>query len=130
MVVTQYLKRHPKSKLKKYLPELRRLSKLPFGDAGRDNTSGLKGYSKAWQKAACKDAEFIQTQLDVGHAMYLKPALKYAASVGIKSNLGKALFYGKWMFVCYLQILFSQTVILYWKLRLSKQIPSSSMDGK
>lgn len=95
MVVTQYLKRHPKSKLKKYLPELRRLSKLPFGDAGRDNTSGLKGYSKAWQKAACKDAEFIQTQLDVGHAMYLKPALKYAASVGIKSNLGKALFYGK-----------------------------------
>lgn len=130
MVVTQYLKRHPKSKLKKYLPELRRLSKLPFGDAGRDNTSGLKGYSKAWQKAACKDAEFIQTQLDVGHAMYLKPALKYAASVGIKSNLGKALFYGKWMFVCYLQFLFSQTVILYWKLRLSKQIPSSSMDGK
>jgi hypothetical protein len=24
----------------------------------------------------------------------MKPALKYAASVGVKSNLGKALFYG------------------------------------
>lgn len=24
----------------------------------------------------------------------MKPALKYAASVGVKSNLGKAIFYG------------------------------------
>lgn len=95
MVVTQYLKRQPKSKLKNYLPELKRLSELPFGDAGRDDTCGLKGYAKAWKKAACEDGDFIQTQLDVGHAMYMKPALKYAASVGIKSNLGKALIYGK-----------------------------------
>lgn len=54
---------------------------------------------KAWQHAACYDARFIQTQLDVGHAMYLKPAMKYAASVGVHSNLGKAFFYGKCVYL-------------------------------
>lgn len=93
----QYLKHNPKSKLRKSLKELKRLSQLDFGDSGRADTSKLDkhGYMKAWQHAACYDARFIQTQLDVGHAMYLKPAMKYAASVGVHSNLGKAFFYGK-----------------------------------
>lgn len=101
-MVKQYLKRNPKSKLRKSLKELKRLSQLDFGDSGRADTSTLDkhGYMKAWQHAACNDARFIQTQLDVGHAMYLKPAMKYAASVGVHSNLGKAFFYG--MCVCLL----------------------------
>lgn len=94
-MVYQYTKRKPDNPLKKYLKELERLSQLPFGSPGRDNTAHLEGFDTAWKQAACEDAEFVQTQLDVGDAMYLKPALKYAASAGVKSNLGKALFYGR-----------------------------------
>lgn len=77
------------------MPELTRLSKLKFCDTKRNDTSKLASYPKDWAHAACTDPAFVQTQLDVGQAMYLKPALKYAASVGVKSNLGKAIFYGR-----------------------------------
>ncbi|KAI9244998.1 lysozyme-like domain-containing protein [Helicostylum pulchrum] len=93
-VVKEYVKRVPKSTLRAYLPELKRLSNFLFGDPKRDDTSKLKGFPNAWKTATCKDPVFIRTQLDVGEAMYMKPALKYAASVGVKSNLGKAIFYG------------------------------------
>jgi hypothetical protein len=93
-VVKQYVKRSPKAALKKYLGELKRLSQFSFGDPKRDDTSKLQGFAAAWKNAACNDPNFVQTQLDVGQAMYMKPALKYAASVNVKSNLGKALFYG------------------------------------
>ncbi|KAI9492196.1 lysozyme-like domain-containing protein [Zychaea mexicana] len=94
-VVLQYLKKNSKSPLKKSLKELKRLSQYDFSDPRRADISKLKkaGYAKAWKNAACTDAAFVQTQLDIGHAMYLKPALKYAASVGVHSNLGMALFY-------------------------------------
>lgn len=85
--------------MKKYLNELKRLSSFLFGDPQRDDTKNLNGFPNAWKKAACEDPVFVQTQLDVGQSMYLKPALKYAASVGVKSNLGKAIFYGKCRFV-------------------------------
>ncbi len=94
-VIRQYIKRAPKSPLKKYLPELKRLSSFLFGDPKRDSTTKLKGFPNEWKKATCNDPLFVRTQLDVGESMYLKPALKYAASVGVKSNLGKAIFYGK-----------------------------------
>lgn len=83
--------------MKKYLNELKRLSSFLFGDPQRDNTKNLSGFASAWKKASCEDPVFVQTQLDVGQSMYLKPALKYAASVGVKSNLGKAIFYGKFI---------------------------------
>ncbi|KAI9263128.1 lysozyme-like domain-containing protein [Phascolomyces articulosus] len=94
-VVLQYLKKQPKSLLKKSLKELKRLSQYDFNDPRRADVRQLKktGYAKAWKDAACKDSAFVQTQLDIGHAMYLKPSLKYAASVGVHSNLGKAIFY-------------------------------------
>ncbi|KAI7900611.1 lysozyme-like domain-containing protein [Cokeromyces recurvatus] len=92
-VVKEYVRRVPKAKLRKYLKALEALTKLPFGDPRRDDTSQLSGFASAWKEAACKDPNFVQTQLDVGHSMYLKPALKYAASVHVKSNLGKAIFY-------------------------------------
>ncbi|KAG0189501.1 hypothetical protein DFQ28_003315 [Apophysomyces sp. BC1034] len=94
-VVKEYARRKPKhNKLAHYLPELARLSQLEFGDPARDNTSQLDGFPKAWKDASCRDPSFVRTQLDVGHSMYLKPALKYAASVDVHSNLGKFLFYG------------------------------------
>ena len=95
-VVKEYVRRVPKSPMAKYVPELKRLSSFLFGDPRRDDTTKLNGFPAAWKKAACSDPNFIQTQLDVGHSMYLVPSLKYAASVNITSNLGKAIFYGKW----------------------------------
>ncbi|GAB5590930.1 hypothetical protein Unana1_05830 [Umbelopsis nana] len=92
-VINQYTKRKPNNTLTKYIPELTRLSKLAFCDKGRNDTSNLSGYPTDWAMAACSDPVFVQTQLDVGHAMYLQPALKYAASVNVTSNLGKAIFY-------------------------------------
>jgi hypothetical protein len=94
-VINQYTKRKFNNTLTKYIPELTRLSKLAFCDKGRNDTSNLSGYPTDWAMAACSDPVFVQTQLDVGHAMYLQPALKYAASVNVTSNLGKAIFYGK-----------------------------------
>lgn len=96
-VVKEYVRRQPKANMKKYLNELKRLSSFLFGDPQRDNTKNLSGFASAWKKASCEDPVFVQTQLDVGQSMYLKPALKYAASVGVKSNLGKAIFYGKFI---------------------------------
>lgn len=95
-MVKEYVKRAPKSHLKSYLPELKRLSGFLFGDPKRDDTSKLKGFPQDWKKATCSDPLFVRAQLDVGESMYMKPALKYAASVGVKSNLGKALFYGNY----------------------------------
>ncbi|KAH8557009.1 lysozyme-like domain-containing protein [Umbelopsis sp. PMI_123] len=92
-VIQQYTKRKPNNTLTKYVPELTRLSKLKFCDTGRNDTKNLVGYPKDWADTACTDPDFVQTQLDVGYAMYLAPALKYAASVGVKSSLGKAIFY-------------------------------------
>jgi hypothetical protein len=94
-VVQQYGKRTHHNPFKRYLKALAKLSSYQFGDPRRADTSQLKGFAQVWTKAACTDPLFVATQLDVGHAMYLKPALKYAASVNVKSNLGKALFYGK-----------------------------------
>ncbi|KAI8078960.1 lysozyme-like domain-containing protein [Gilbertella persicaria] len=92
-VVKEYVNRSPNATIKQYLPELKRLSQFLFGDPERDNTSNLTGFMEAWKTASCQDPEFDQTQLDVGHSMYLEPALKYAASVGVHTNLGKAIFY-------------------------------------
>lgn len=92
-MIQEYVKRNNATTLKQYLPELKKLSSYLFGDPKRDDTTHLNGFDKAWKKATCDDPNFIQTQLDVGEAMYMKPALKYAAAVGIKSNLGKAIFY-------------------------------------
>lgn len=94
-VVQEYVKRNKTSTLKQYLPQLKKLSSYLFGDPKRDDTTHLKGFDKAWKQATCNDPNFIQAQLDVGESMYMKPAIKYAASVGVKSNLGKAIFYGK-----------------------------------
>ncbi|KAI8333555.1 lysozyme-like domain-containing protein [Chlamydoabsidia padenii] len=92
-VVKQYAKRTRHHPFQKYMKALAKLSSYKFGDPRRADTSQLKGFAQTWKKAACTDPMFVQTQLDVGHAMYLKPALKYAASVNVRSNLGKALFY-------------------------------------
>lgn len=110
-VVKEYIKRQPKASIGRYLPALQDLTKYDFGDPKRDDTSHLKGFVKAWKKTTCHDPVFIQTQLDMGHSMYLQPALKYAASVGIHSNLGKAIFYGN-NFICHKKIRLSYYMLI------------------
>ncbi|KAI8979083.1 lysozyme-like domain-containing protein, partial [Mycotypha africana] len=92
-VVKEYVRRQPFAPLAYYLSALERLTTYGFGDPQRDDTSQLPQFPEAWRNAACSDPVFIQTQLDVGEAMYLQPALRYAASAGVTSNLGKAIFY-------------------------------------
>ncbi|KAI8368349.1 lysozyme-like domain-containing protein [Choanephora cucurbitarum] len=92
-VVKEYVNRRPNATLKTYLPELHRLSQFLFGDPARDDISQLIGFPQAWKEASCHDPVFDQTQLDVGESMYMRPAIQYAASVGIHSHLGMAIFY-------------------------------------
>ncbi|KAI8391300.1 lysozyme-like domain-containing protein [Radiomyces spectabilis] len=92
-VVKEYTRRSANNPLARYKEELDRLSQYDFGDPRRDDTSGLQGFKEAWNQAACSDPVFIRTQLDIGHSMYLKPSVRYAASADVRSNLGKAIFY-------------------------------------
>ncbi|RUP44934.1 lysozyme-like domain-containing protein [Jimgerdemannia flammicorona] len=94
-VVQEYNKRTNKNALSKFTAELSRLSNLPFCNSTRASISKLgQPYVDAWVESACTDSVFVQTQLDLGHAMYLRPALKFAAYSGVTSNVGKAIFYG------------------------------------
>ncbi|RUS28931.1 lysozyme-like domain-containing protein [Jimgerdemannia flammicorona] len=93
-VVQEYNKRTNKNALSKFTAELSRLSNLPFCNSTRASISKLgQPYVDAWVESACTDSVFVQTQLDLGHAMYLRPALKFAAYSGVTSNVGKAIFY-------------------------------------
>ncbi|KAF7986061.1 hypothetical protein HWV62_41444 [Athelia sp. TMB] len=95
-VVQQFNKRFPKSTVfAKYTKELERLSALPYCDNknARNDTSGLQGFPKVWADQACHNPDFVETQLDTGRAMYVEPAMRFAAQYNVTSPLGFALFY-------------------------------------
>jgi chitosanase len=63
-----------------------RLEKL--ADAGNDRIDGLGGgFSADWRQAAA-DPAFQQAQLDIGHNLYLTPAVAVAKREGITTALG------------------------------------------
>lgn len=95
-VVQEHISRKPtKNPFANFSAELERLSELPFcgNRDARNDTSGLTGYPKVWTKQACKDPAFVRTQLDVGHGMYVEPAMRFASEWNISTPLGFALFY-------------------------------------
>ncbi|KAI8061589.1 lysozyme-like domain-containing protein [Gongronella butleri] len=92
-VAKEYGSRVNPNPFQQYMTELAKLSSYPFGDPRRADVSQLKDFPKVWESTACTKPDFVQTQLDVGHSMYLQPSLKYSASVNVTSNLGKAIFY-------------------------------------
>jgi Glycosyl hydrolase family 46 len=95
-VVKEYIKRYQeKNSFTKYAKELQRLSDLPFcgNRDARNDTSGLMGFPTVWSTQSCKDPGFVETQLDVGHGMYVEPAKRFAAQWDVKTPLGFALFY-------------------------------------
>lgn len=85
-VVEVYTEAVPNNKLKKYLPELRRLVKES------DDTSNLKGFASAW-KSLANDKEFRAAQDKVNDHLYYQPAMKRSDNAGLKTALARAVMY-------------------------------------
>lgn len=75
------------NKLKKYLPELRRLAKDES-----DDTSNLKGFASAWRSLG-NDKAFRAAQDEVNDRLYYQPAMKRSDQAGLKTALAKAVMY-------------------------------------
>ncbi|MCC9023639.1 chitosanase [Bacillus nakamurai] len=86
-VVEVYTKAVPDNKLKKYLPELRRLAEKESG-----NISNLKGFDSAWRSLG-NDKDFRAAQDAVNDSLYYQPAMKRSDNIGLKTALAKAVMY-------------------------------------
>lgn len=86
-VVEVYTKAVPNNKLKKYLPELRRLAKDES-----DDISNLKGFVSAWRSLG-NDKAFRAAQDKVNDSLYYQPAMKRSENAGLKTALAKAVMY-------------------------------------
>ncbi|MEC2020986.1 chitosanase [Bacillus velezensis] len=86
-VVEVYTKAVPNNKLKKYLPELRRLAKDES-----DDISNLKGFASAWRSLG-NDKAFHAAQDKVNDSLYYQPAMKRSENAGLKTALAKAVMY-------------------------------------
>ncbi|MBO3651633.1 chitosanase [Bacillus amyloliquefaciens] len=86
-VVEVYTKAVPNNKLKKYLPELRRLAKDES-----DNISNLKGFASAWRSLG-NDKAFRAAQDKVNDSLYYQPAMERSENAGLKTALAKAVMY-------------------------------------
>ncbi|RUP48309.1 hypothetical protein BC936DRAFT_144725 [Jimgerdemannia flammicorona] len=85
----------PDNALSAFIQPLATISSLSICDtAGRNNTAQLSGYCGAWQTEAChSDSAFRNLEIAFATDMYLIPSTRFAALVGITTNLGKAIFY-------------------------------------
>jgi chitosanase len=82
-VVSQYTDAVPNNPLRRYLPTLQKL-----GENHSDDTTALgDSFVNDWRSAAA-DRRFDDVQLNVGHELFLTPALAIAAQLNIRSNLG------------------------------------------
>ncbi|KAK9767944.1 hypothetical protein K7432_001807 [Basidiobolus ranarum] len=81
------------SALSKYTERLKELDQLSLCDNKRNGTTGLESFDKVWIQTACKDASFRLAQDNVNDDMYFTPAMKFAKSVSLETNLGKSIFY-------------------------------------
>ncbi|WP_332286446.1 chitosanase [Bacillus velezensis] len=86
-VVEVYTKAVPNNKLKKYLPELRRLAKDES-----DDISNLKGFASAWRSLG-NDKAFRAAQDKVNDSLYYQPAMERSENAGLKTALVKAVMY-------------------------------------
>ncbi|UZD73432.1 chitosanase [Bacillus siamensis] len=86
-VVEVYTKAVLNNKLKKYLPELRRLAKDES-----DDISNLKGFASAWRSLG-NDKAFRAAQDKVNDSLYYQPAMKRSEQAGLKTALAKAVMY-------------------------------------
>ncbi|KAK9710776.1 hypothetical protein K7432_008221 [Basidiobolus ranarum] len=72
--------------------ELGRLSNRTDCGGSNSDITGLIGFDQAWKRESC-DEKFRRAQDKLADTMYFLPAMGLATEVGVKSNLGKAIFY-------------------------------------
>ncbi|RUS32064.1 hypothetical protein BC938DRAFT_476357 [Jimgerdemannia flammicorona] len=94
-LIKNYTTQMPDNALSAFIQPLATISSLSICDtAGRNNTAQLSGYCGAWQTEAChSDSAFRNLEIAFATDMYLIPSTRFAALVGITTNLGKAIFY-------------------------------------
>ncbi len=83
-VVEVYTKAVPNNKLKKYLPELRRLAKDES-----DDISNLKGFASAWRSLG-NDKAFRAAQDKVNDSLYYQPSDGTFRKCRTENGLGKS----------------------------------------
>ncbi|ORX94007.1 lysozyme-like protein, partial [Basidiobolus meristosporus CBS 931.73] len=91
-VIEEYRSRGGKSELFQYIPELQRLATSNDCSVPRGDISKLKGFPEIWQKDSCQIL-FRTVQDEMADYLFFLPSMKIASDVGIKTNLGKAIFY-------------------------------------
>ena len=87
-VIKRYTVVVPDNPLAHFLPELLRLNTA----AKKEDTSGLKGFRRAWKQAAY-DPKFCKVQDEVTDEMYYAPSVQHAADLGLHFPLLVAAIY-------------------------------------
>jgi chitosanase len=86
-LIKRYTAVAPENPLVRYLPRLQVLARAESG-----STEGLVGFVAAVRQAA-RDPRFRQAQDDLQDELYYRPAARYAATLGLKTALARALVY-------------------------------------
>ncbi len=91
-VVKAYVAKKPDSPLKKFLPRLEQLSKLPESASERGSLAGLDGLAAAWATAA-KDPAFRAAQDAEVDRLYFAPSQRRADALGLITPLARGQLY-------------------------------------
>lgn len=91
-VIQRFTKQVSNNPLVKYIPELKRLDSLPEDSSKRADVSHLQGFPQAW-KSLANNKLFRAAQDSVVDDWYYSPAMSRADQVGLKTALGRAIFY-------------------------------------
>jgi chitosanase len=86
-LIKRYTALAPENPLARYLPRLQVLAREESG-----SIEGLSGFVAAVRQAA-RDPRFRQAQDDLQDEIYYRPAARYAATLGLKTALARALVY-------------------------------------
>jgi len=86
-LIKRYTAAAPENPLARYLPRLKLLARDESG-----STDGLTGFVASVRKAA-RDPRFRQVQDELQDDLYYRPAIQFAATLGLKTALARALVY-------------------------------------
>ncbi|KAI8900286.1 lysozyme-like domain-containing protein [Globomyces pollinis-pini] len=93
LVIKQYCKVNPGNSLCRYLWRLQQLDEyFLYGTGDPNSVEHLEGYCEAW-RVESQSPEFQAIQLHKLKSMYFIPSQRMADEVGIKSAIGRGLFY-------------------------------------
>ncbi|KAI8900287.1 lysozyme-like domain-containing protein [Globomyces pollinis-pini] len=93
VVIKQYCAVKPKNLLCRYMPRLKQLDGFFLNGNGDPNSvKGLEGYCESWAIES-KSPQFQAIQLNSLKSMYYSPSQRLADRVGLKTPIGRGLFY-------------------------------------